>query len=433
MMDVSVRFLNNNYYLLMLIFGVSVSCSEQLPSITGTTSIRMNIHTPMDWGTAADRLDESPSEIEISMAMIKSDGEIDVSFEGSIDLYSYFLGSLTPSRNVVEPDCLWQGAWWCSSELNEVVMPLCRVTLSEGSHFSNAVGNCQIKNDTRLVVTVLSPMYGHSLLWAEHVYDKNATYATGTSESLWIRSPYLQEISKPYDEDSQTALERSPLENKQINVTQSRYGDTGHLIVTGVYPDRYTLSDINCPQEGSTCQTGAYDSIVVYSFNQARDEFGNSLKVGHIVSRLTGAVMEFIGLTELSFPQTFLEDQTPRADKVPEPASIRSDWLRYPPSQQNLIELEKLEASLVSVEGVVCNFDNEYVKADFEEYGQWKVDVGQGCRNAVNIISYGQAPDFDPQAHQNEQIKIIGTLQPVNIGQFHVWIVHPRNRDDIQQ
>ena len=70
---------------------------------------------------------------------------------------------------------------------------------------------------------------------------------------------------------------------------------------------------------------------------------------------------------------------------------------------------------------------------DYETFSQWKLDVGNGCNNdAINVITKGVAPEFDPAAHVRQVLpRVVGTLRPINIGNFNVWIVFPRDSSDL--
>ena len=64
-------------------------------------------------------------------------------------------------------------------------------------------------------------------------------------------------------------------------------------------------------------------------------------------------------------------------------------------------------------------------------YKQWKLDLGLGCQDAINVITSGVA-ELDPAEHVGEVMpRVVGTLRPVNTGSFNVWIVYPRGTSDL--
>ena len=363
-------------------------CVEELPPVEGTTSLRVDVSMPADGGDNENRLDDSARSITMDVTALDAQGEIDSDFSGEADVFVHFLGSLTP-------------------ELDQ--FPL---------------ASLQIVNGVATNISVeLPPVYGPTFLWVEHTKGDAPTYATGTSDVLWYRDPFLEDVSRPIDEMSLDALEASPLENKQINVTGSRY-ENGRLVATGVYAQGYTISDVQCADADGTppCTTGAYDSVFVFSFSRPEDEEGRRVAAGQSVDRLTGSIGEFNGLTEVNFPQTFMSDTTVVLEQVPDPVVIQQAWLT------NVIEMERVEAALVAIDdATLCPLDD-----DFTTYSQWKLDIGSGCGNAINVITAGQVPDFIPADYVDQVLpRVVGTLRPVNIGSFNVWIIYPRSIGDI--
>jgi hypothetical protein len=375
-------------------------CVETLPPLTGTTSLSIELITPTAPGSFDERLPDTAREVTLSVRALDTRGEVDATFSGAVDVYSHFLGGLTP-------------------ELGSTRGPLERLTLVDGVSDELALS--------------LPPMFGPSFLWLEDA--DNGTFATGTSPTLWFRDPFLEDISRPIDETALGALERSPLERKQINVTGSRYGDRGRLVVTGIYAQGYTLSDVQCQDAAGTppCTTDAYDGMFVFSFSRPEDEDGRPLVVGDSIIRLTGSIGEFNGLTEVNFPQSFRGGEPAAPARVPAPAVIDPAWLI------SKSEMERVESALVAVEGAtVCELDQ-----DFATYAQWKLDVGHGCPSSndqklgkiINVITKGQVNDFVPADHVGQVLpRVTGTLRPVNTagGGFNVWILYPRSLADLE-
>jgi hypothetical protein len=369
----------------------AAACQETLDPITGTQSLRVELVSPADPGSSEDRLDDGQREVTLTVSALDEDAAVDASFSGDVDIYVHFLGGLTPK---LEDE------------------PLDSVHLEGGSSGE--------------VTLSLPPVFGPTFLWMEHTRDDDATFATGTSPTLWYRDPFLVDVSRPEDEMALDALESSPLEEKQINVTGSRYGASGRMVVTGVYAQGYTLSDAECADADGTppCVTGDYDHVFVFSFNRPRGEDGEAIAVGDVVERLTGAIGEFNGLTEVNFPQSFMSGEGDPA-MVPEPFVLQPEWLT------DVINMEKVEEALVAVDGVeICPLDDDY-----DTYAQWKLKLGGSCDDGdvINVITRGQVNDFDPAAYVGMVMpRVVGTLRPVNIGNFNVWILYPRSIEDIE-
>lgn len=366
----------------------AVGCVDERDPIEGTTSLAVELVSPADPGTEDDRLADDARAVTLSVSALDAQGEVDTDFTRSVQLYVHYLGGLTPELGTT---------------------PLVRVDVTAGQ--------------SQAIDLELPGVFGPTFLWVEDARGASPSFATGTSPVLWYRDPFLADVSRPPDEEANDALERSPLELKQIRVTGSRHGADGRLVVTGVYSQGYTLADVRCRAGGAPpCTTGDYDSVFVFSFGRPAGEGTGAIQVGDVIDVLTGGITEFNGLTEVNFPESFVAEGERDADRVPEPVVIQPEWLG------TRIEMERAEAGLVAVENAtVCELDDEY-----ETFSQWKLDLGLGCGDPVNVITQGQVNDFDPAEHVGQVLpRVVGTLRPVNIGTFDVWIIYPRTADDL--
>jgi hypothetical protein len=362
-------------------------CVDERAPIRGTTSLAVELDSPADPGNEVDRLPDDVRAATVSVTALDAQGELDESFTRQVDLYVHYLGGLTPELGTE---------------------PLLRFPIEEG-----VSGSIDVE---------LPGVYGPTFLWVEDGRGGGATFATGTSDVLWFRDPYLADVSRPLDEGALDALERSPLEAKQVRVSGSRYGADGRLVVTGVYSQGYTLSDVSCQAGGAPpCTTGDYDAVFVFSFGRPTGLGTGAIEIGDVVESVTGGISEFNGLTEVNFPETVVAEEERDADRLPEPLVIQPAWLA------SRIEMERAEAGVVAIENAtVCELDDDY-----DTYSQWKLDLGNGCGDPVNVITAGQV-DFDPAEHVGQVLpRVVGTLRPVNIGSFDVWIIYPRSNEDL--
>lgn len=373
--------------LFLLVFA---GCVDHQAGIEGTQSLRVDLIAPVDPGSPEMRLADDARTLTVHVEAIDENNELDTSFTGEVDVYAQFLGTLTPDLGST---------------------PLDNITLTNGE-------SADVDID-------LPPVFGPTIVWVEDGSRADATFATGTSPTLWYRDPYTADISTPADEASLDALSASPLQNKQVTVSGSRYGADGRLIVTGVYAQGYTVSDCQCGAGGAPpCTTGNYDHVLVFTFSKPKDENFHDIVLGESISGYGGGISEFNGLTEIGFPQTFAPDN-PEIDeaRVPAPFVIDASFLT------DTIEMERRESALVEIDGAtLCELDDDYAT-----YKQWKLDIGNGCGAPINIITAGVIVDFDPADYVGMVIpKVVGTLRPVNIGSFNVWIVYPRFDTDLE-
>lgn len=368
---------------------VLAGCVETLPPLDEVTSLRVELLMPTDPGAPERRLDASVNMAQIRVTALGADGE-PADLDGEVQVYAQFLGTLSP-------------------ELGRP--PLARIMLTDGVSAPSTVQ--------------LPPVFGPTVLWVEDGRE-GGTYPTGTSPILWYRDPYIEDISRPEDEGALDALSSSPLELKQVTVSGSRHGANGRLVVTGTYAQGYSLSDVACADANGTppCVAGPYDHILIFSFSRPKDEMGRDIRPGQFTSGFSGGVQEFNGLTEIGFPQSFVDEADPVTvdpARIPAPAVVQESWLT------NTIEFERVESGLLQVNaGIVCPLDEDYMT-----FKQWKLDIGAGCGSPINVITAGVS-DFDPGAHEGMPVtRVVGVLRPVNIGSFNVWIIFPRDSADL--
>lgn len=368
------------------------ACVDHEPLLPETTSLKVEVLSPTDLGTHDVRIAGEVDQAHVKVTAIGNDGQPDTGVNGDVEVYVQFLGSLTP----------------------ELAMPpLTTITLTDGVSGDSTVD--------------LPPVYGPTTIW---VQDDTAggSYATGVSPTFWFPEPKTRDLQKPRDEMGLAALSVSPLMNKQVTVMGSRHGAAGKLVVTGIYSQGYTVDDVQCADAAGTppCTAGDYDHMLVFSFSLPRDERGRGIQPGQFIDGYAGAVTEFNGLTEMGFPQSFASSAgTDPADanraRIPAPVTIQSSWIT------SKIEFERNESGLLQVlAGTVCPLDMDYTT-----YKQWKLDIGRGCGNPINVITNGII-EFDPMTRVGMPVaKVVGILRPVNIGTFNVWILYPRDSGDL--
>ncbi len=366
-------------------------CVDELPPIVETTSLKVEVLGPTELGSIMTRLPTTVDQAQVKVTAIGADGLLDTGFAGDVEVYIQFLGSLTPEL---------------------AAPPLTTIAMTAGVSAPATID--------------LPPVYGPTTVW---IQDDRAggSYATGVSPTFWFPEPQVRDLQQPRDEAGLAALSVSPLQNKQVTVRGSRHGANGKLVVTGIYAQGYTVSDVECADAAGTppCVTGAYDHMLVFSFSRPRDEQRRAITPGQFIDGFAGAVTEFNGLTEMGFPQSFAT--TAAADpalanpaRIPAPTTIAASWLT------TKIEFERNESALVQVvSGTVCPLD-----MDWDKFKQWKLDIGRGCGSPINVVTAGI--DFDPGARAGMAMtKVVGVLRPINIGTFNVWIMYPRAAADL--
>lgn len=378
--------------------GLSLTaCTETLPGVTGTQSLRVELLAPSNPGTVDVRLPDAARSVQVKVSALGPQGEIDTTVSRDVAVYAQFLATLTPALGG---------------------LPLAKVTLVNGVSAPTTV--------------MLPPVFGATTLWIEDSQGEAATFASGTTSALWFRDPFIVDFQKPVDENSVGALTVSPLEDKQIRISGSRNGANGKLLVTSVFSQGYTVSDVTCANAAGAppCTAGDYDHALVFSFSRPKDLAGRAIQPGQFVDGFTGGVVEFNGLTELSFPQTLVDGEPDvNVARLPAAVAVEPAWF-----VSEKFKFERNEAAPIFTTGaLLCPTD-----ADYDKFKQWKiaivtaVGVEPSCSNRntlLNVISTGFT--FDPVAKVGKKMKVTGILRPVSVGSFNVWIIFPRDESDI--
>ncbi len=398
-------------------------CVDHQGGITGTQSIGVELVSPMDPGDLQHRLPDTLRAITVNLTAYDEAFEVDSSFERDVEVYAQFFGTVTPTPTL---DSLTQ----------MVPEPLATFHLTAG----------KVMNQT----VTLPLVFGPTTLWIEDgpkpISSSNRkvdptyhpTYATGTSPTLWFRDLFIADIQTPAVETALNALVDSPLENKQITVDSSRYGDAGRLVVTSVFSQGYTVSDVKCSDASGAppCVAAPYDHIEVFTFGAPIDQLGRPLQQGQLIDEFAGGISEFDGLTEIGFPSTIANSDAVNRGWLPAPVMFDSTWFGpvTDPQGKGMINFERNEAGPIEVDGaVVCMLDKDYTT-----FSQWKLDpsgTGGDCsgnRNVINVVTTGVIAGLDPATLVGKTLpRVVGILRPVELSSFDVWIIYPRTADDL--
>jgi hypothetical protein len=396
----------------LALLAALAACTDHRPPIKGTQSLQVDLVSPTDPGTIDNRLAPAMRTVTMNLTALDAQGQVDTSYNKDLQVYVQFLGTLTPYFGDA---------------------PLATVAMA-GGHGT-------------LANFMLPPVFGPTTVWFDDGNDPDATYATGVSPTLWYADPFIADIRN--SEALADPFGTGPIDNKNVAVLDSaaggggyasRFGASGRLVITSVYAQGYTVSDVQCQANGAppcnyATQPGlatigglntGYDSIDVYSYSAPLDQQKKFLTEGQSIDGFSGGVSEFDGLLEIGFPQTFVDSDTPEIDPAREPAPIKVDATWF----TNIILFKRFESAALELDNVyVCPLDSNYA-----QYKQWSVDLGgtgSNCGgNVVSIVSSGIT--IDPSKLVGTKLtKVVGIERSVNIGTFHVFIIYPRGLADI--
>lgn len=402
---------------LVLIMVLAVACTETRGhGLEGTQSIEVTLVSPADPGAVDRWLPDTMRTVVVHLTAKDADNELDPTFTKQVRVYTQFLGTLTPSLEQIPPTLI--------SMTNGVAM-----------------------NQT---IILPARVFGGATLWIDDGEGSGIEYVpgrvAGASPTLWFRDPFIADLQTPRDEMGLDALARTPLQDKQVAVRGSRHGARGRLVISSVFAQGYTVSDVQCADDAGQppCTAQAYDHAMVFTFSAGRGSDGHVLEEGERIDGFGGGLAEFNGLTEIGFPQTFtpaykdddgdgVNDAIVRA-RMPAPALLDLAWFGGLSDPAGRINFERNEAGPIEIRGgVVCPLDDDYAT-----YKQWKLDPagigGDNCQgdNLVNVITAGVVASVDPATLVGKTLpSVVGILRPVSIGSFNIWIIYPRGAGDL--
>jgi hypothetical protein len=402
---------------LVFITLLAVGCTEHRGhGLEGTQSIEVTMTSPADPGAIDRRLPDTMRTVVVDLTAKDADGEIDTTFTRQVRVYTQFLGTLTPPLEQIPPTT---------------------IAMTDGVATSQTI-------------TLPPRVFGPTTLWIDDGEGSGAEYVpgkiAGASPTLWFRDPFIADLQTPRDEAGLDALTRTPLQDKQVAVHGSRYGARGRLVITSVFAQGYTVSDVQCADDAGSppCVAQAYDHAMVFTFSAGRGSDGHVLEEGEAIEGFGGGLTEFNGLTEIGFPQTFtpayqdedgdgVNDTVDQA-RIPAPVLLDVAWFGGLSDPAGRINFERNEAGAIEIRGgAVCPLDDDYAT-----YKQWKLDPagvgGDNCAgdNLINVITAGAVPSLDPATIVGQTLpSVVGILRPVSIGSFNVWIIYPRGSGDL--
>lgn len=414
---IRVNGVNGGFMRLILITLLAVGCTEHRGhGLSGTQSLEVTLVAPADTGAIDRRLPDTERTVVVHLTARDAENEVDPSFTKPVRVYTQFLGTLTPALEQVPPTT---------------------IMVTDGVAMNQTIA-------------LPARVFGPTTLWIDDGEGSGAEYVpgriAGASTTLWFRDPFIADLQTPRDEMALDALSRTPLQDKQVTVRGSRHGARGRLVITSVFAQGYTVSDVACMDAAGTppCTAQAYDHMMVFTFSAGRGSDGHVLEQGEAIDGFGGGLSEFNGLTEIGFPQTFTppfkdedgdnKNDAVRKDRMPAPVVLQTSWFGGLSDPAGRINFERNEAGAIEIEdGVVCPLDEDYAT-----FRQWKLDPagvgGANCDgdNLINVITAGVVPSFDPAAMVGQKLpRVVGILRPVSIGSFNVWIIFPRSMDDL--
>jgi len=223
--------------------------------------------------------------------------------------------------------------------------------------------------------------FGQVRIWAtdEGTAETPGTYATGVSPVVFFQFPTIADVQRS---DSTIT---SPMEHTYAHMRGwvDDEPDPRDMRVTAVTNDGFYATDLSEP-------FGSYNSMFAFTFSRP-----DGITEGMQLKRLSGIVEEFLGFTELGFPDWEINEEAELM--VPPPARLPSEIA----CDSN--EMEKWESTVVTVGNLESDFRGGGECADYVEFGQWPallldrrgnpVECGGGDTR-ISVVNINTVPSF---------------------------------------
>ncbi len=262
-----------------------------------------------------------------------------------------------------------------------------RVTLADGT-WSGAV--------------TIEAGFGPTRIWAKDedvTDDRTPSWSAGVSQALTYATPSIPEMQ---------ATDNHETNQLEGEFAELRLADR-EVVVTALDPAGFYVSDLGAAP-------GNYAGLYVYTFSKPAPE----VVVGAKLTSLNGQDSEYLASTQLNFPTLTVAEG---ATLTPPDAFVLDEVTACDDNA-----MEKLEGSRVrgAAVGVPSTFtpDSEAF-ADFTDYGQWPITVGN-C--TIYAESGSTVPDYYPPDHAGETLDHVeGMLKEV----YGKWILTVLDPSDI--
>ena len=221
---------------------------------------------------------------------------------------------------------------------------------------------------------------GQVRIWVsdEGTNESPGSYATGVSDVVHYEHPTIREVQETPNTTT------SPMERSYVHIRgwDPEHPDSRDMRVTSVTNDGFYVTDLSDPP-------GTYNSLFAFSFSRP-----DGLEQGMRLERLSGKIEEFLGFTEMAFPDWVVAE----ADEVPAIELLDPSMVCDSPA------MEAWESSVVTVVALESDFGGLGDCEDYNEYGQWPArlldaktldPVQCGDSDArINVVNINTVPSY---------------------------------------
>jgi hypothetical protein len=260
--------------------------------------------------------------------------------------------------------------------------------------------------------------FGPTRIWLTDEGDKDIsserepTFATGVSEVINFEFPTIAEFNKTTDSNGEPYIQNTT--NHLVSEFTEINLEGRDVIAHTVSPNGFWVTDI---EDYMASDDGGYASLYVYTFSKP-----TGVTVGSRITKLTGGNQEYLGSTQLSFPEYEVDEEL-ALELLPEAKSLTGAQVCNTNNRDyDNHRMESFESALVRIESATVNFaGDQQAIADYLEYGQWPVTFKDGNTECTMYIdSSALSYAFDPLEWDGQDIgPVSGVLNQI----WSKWII----------
>ena len=219
------------------------------------------------------------------------------------------------------------------------------------------------------------------------------SFASGVAPLMWFRKPTISEMQSPANADQDSALVHSYV---PLRGWVEGEPDPRDLRVTSVLNDGFYVTDYSSPP-------GSYRSLFVFTFSRPE-----GVVVGQQLAGLSGIVGEYIGFTELQFPDWIVS-----GPPIALPAPLELD----PSIVCDDVEMERYESEVVHVTLPASDFRSAGECDDYVDHGQWPAALPGTCGGStarITVVNVNTVP-----CYQFPECEVPRAVEPDEGSPFH--------------
>lgn len=359
-------------------------CDHTVPSEHRMTSLRLTLASPTEHQLGTPAAAVQPSALTFDVDALDEHGQI-LPSNSAIDAFLVTGGSRLSVADTCQQYCVSPAP--LPAETDTPAWRLSRIQLEAGQ-----ARGVTVRFDSPLAQALI---FGRVTLNLE----EPSSQAAGATPPIYFPNPTIPGLVKPVAPGRPSDSCCTPLLNRQVTVDGTlRPG--GKLVVSSLFQTGLAITDTSAV--GSTGQP-EYASVYVFTFSRP----STSLRIGKVITRVSGAMAKFNGMTQIGNPiitagDDFMPELLPKVVEI-------GGTLRPKSKPEDNGALVKLIASPVRLSGVLCEvFEDSKRRDNYDKYNT--VVLNQDDMDPASQKGCGgiNSTEYDPNLGNRTSVQLPG-------------------------